>query len=320
MKSLRASLVVNPAAGSRMFRKRMKQVEALLGQRSAFTSFVTQKRGDALAFAREISDIDLIIVAGGDGTFNEVINGMLSNESASSAKIPIAIIPLGTTNVLAKELGIPSSPEEAVDLALTGTPKKISLGRIVNTRHLPVRQAGSSPACRTGRLVTRYFCLMAGIGFDGETVFKVNTILKKICGKSSYILSGLNTLIKYNPPLIQVKTQDGIFSGYTVVVGNARCYAGDFYVTPEADITEPMLDLCLLKTKTRRNLLGFISGIIFKKHLDSANVLYRKYTRLEISSRDSVYVQIDGDYFSKLPVNIDVVKNAVSVVQPERNK
>ncbi len=319
---MNVNLIVNPIAGSRASGS-IKKIEALLKKNAYVRTFITEKKGDAEAFAKEISlefrgdknlppypplakggqqGGSLVIAAGGDGTFNEVINGLLSaNNSLADKEIPpLAFIPLGTTNVLAKELNIPENIEGAVDLALTGAPKKISLGRIVITRH-------SSP-------ITRYFCLMAGIGFDGETVFGVKNGIKKISGKGAYILSGISTLMKYNPPLIEIKTPAGIFTGYTAVVGKAKCYGGNFHVTPEASLTEPILDLCLFQGKTRKDLLRFISGVIRKRHLHFKDVFYGKFSELEITSNEEVHIQIDGDYFGTLPAKIDVVKDAVSLV------
>ncbi len=296
---MNVNLIANPIAGNKALRS-IKNIEDLLNKKASLTTFITQKKGDAELFAKQISSqfsvpsSQLIIVAGGDGTFNEVINGILSSkESAAKKKIvPIAFIPLGTTNVLAKELNIPENVGKAVHLALTGTAKKISLGRING----------------------RYFALMAGIGFDGEAVLRAKDSIKKISGKEAYIFSGINALIKYNPSLIEVKTSEGTFTGYTAVVGKAKCYGGNFYVTPQASLTEPLLDLCLFKGKTRKDLVRFIIGVIREEHLNFNDVFYRKFSEMEITSNEEVHVQIDGDYFGTLPAKIDVVKDAISLV------
>jgi YegS/Rv2252/BmrU family lipid kinase len=298
---MNVTLIVNPIAGKRAYRS-IKKIEDLLKRKVSLNTFITQKKGDAESFAKQISselnselrtqNPELLIVAGGDGTFNEVINGILSAGSPEIDRLPLAFLPLGTTNVLAKELGVPENIEKAINLALTGSPKRISLGRING----------------------RYFASMAGIGFDGEVVFRLNENIKKISGKGSHILSGINCLMKYKPPLIEIKTSGGILTGYTAVVGNASCYAGYFKITPEALLTEPLLDLCLFKGKTRKDLVRFVSGVIRKKHLTFDDVFYGKFSELEITSKGNVRIQIDGDYFGTLPVRIDVVKDAVSVI------
>jgi diacylglycerol kinase (ATP) len=156
---------------------------------------------------------------------------------------------------------------------------------------------------------------MAGIGFDGETVLGVkNNIVKKISGKGAHILSGIKTLIRYNPPLLKIKTPQGELTGYTTVIGKVSCYGGYFKVTPKARLTEPMLDLCVFKGKGRKDLLRFIIGVIRKKHLNFKDVFYDKFTKLEVTSTDTAHVQIDGDYLGTLPAKIDVVQDAVSLI------
>ena len=289
---MKASLVVNPVAGNKAF-KSISRIEALLREKVSLKTFITRKRGDAFAFAKELSNTDLIIIAGGDGTFNEVINGILSSGNPEPNKIPLALIPVGTANVMAKELYIPENIEKAVELALTGAARKISLGRING----------------------RYFSLMAGIGFDGTAVLGVkDNLIKKIWGKSAYIISGIKALKGYDPPLIEIKTAEHEVSGYTAVIGNVRCYGGYFYVTPQASLTEPVLDVCVFKGRTRKALLRFIGGVIRKKHLNIEDVLYLKAGEIEITSTGTVHIQIDGDYFGTLPAKIDVVKDAVSLI------
>jgi YegS/Rv2252/BmrU family lipid kinase len=290
---LGVNLIVNPIAGNKAYRS-IERIKDLLSRHASINTFITQKRGDAFSFARDHADAELIIVAGGDGTFNEVINGLLSSKDESPVKdrCRLAFIPLGTTNVLAKELGIPEDIDKAIDLALTGSPRKISLGRING----------------------HYFALMAGIGFDGEAVFRVKESVKKISGKGAYILSGIKTFIKYNPPLIKIKTPEGTLEGYTAIVGKSRCYGGRFKVTPLADITKPSLDLCLLRNNSRLALIRFIYGVLIKRHLNFKDIFYKKFSELEISSKETVYVQIDGDYFGTLPVKIDVVKDAINLI------
>jgi YegS/Rv2252/BmrU family lipid kinase len=278
-------------SGRRSFRS-INKIEGLLKEKVHLDSFVTRNRGDAFLFSGKITDPDLVIVAGGDGTFNEVINGILNpgNNLSKKRSFPLALIPLGTTNVLANELGIPHTIEDAVSVALTGTPRAISLGRING----------------------RYFSLMAGVGYDGETVFCVNKSLKKKFGKGAYVFAGIKSLIKHAPSLLMLKTPKESLTGFSAVVGNTHFYGGGYQVTPKADI--PLLDLCLLKSKTRKKLLRFVSGIIMNRHLDLEDVVYRKISKIEITSKEKVHVQIDGDYFGTLPVVIDVVKDAVHVV------
>ncbi|MBI4849944.1 MAG: diacylglycerol kinase family lipid kinase [Nitrospirae bacterium] len=289
---MNVSLIVNPIAGNRAYRS-IDKIERLLKQRASLTPFITEKKGDAFQFAKSLSGVDRIITVGGDGTLNEVINGVLSPENTDPANVPLALIPLGTTNVLAKELLIPEDIEKAVELALTGTARNICLGRING----------------------RYFASMAGIGFDAEAVLGVkNNLIKKISGKAAHVVSGFKVLTQYGPPLINIKTPENEFTGYTVVAGNAKNYGGQFSITPHASIIEPLLEVCIFKGKTRKDLLRFIIGVISGRHLKFKDVLCQKTSGLELTSGGEVHIQIDGDYFGTLPAKIDVVKDALNFV------
>ncbi|RJQ53502.1 MAG: diacylglycerol kinase family lipid kinase [Nitrospiraceae bacterium] len=290
---MNASLIANPAAGNKAHRF-ISGIETLLKQKASLTTFITRQKRDAFEFALNISDTDLIVVAGGDGTFNEVLNGVLSSSDIRLKETPLALIPLGTTNVLARELRIPQKADKAIELALTGKPGKVSLGRINGW----------------------YFASMAGIGFDAETVLGVkNNLIKKVSGKAAHIVSGFRVLAQYNPPAIKIKTPENEYAGYTAVVGNASNYGGYFHVTPAASVTEPILDVCIFNSRKRKDLLRFIGGVIAGRHLYLKDVSYFKTRGLEITSGGTVHIQVDGDYFGILPAKIDVVRDAISIVR-----
>jgi len=264
-----------------------------LQKKSSLSTFITKKQGDAFEFVKGLNKIDRIVVAGGDGTINEVINGLLSSEDPETREIPISIIPTGTANVLAKELGIPEDIDGAVHRLISGSARKISLGRING----------------------RYFSLMTGIGFDGETVLGVkNDFIKKISGKLAHVVSGLKVLINYSPASIKIITPEKEIHGYFAVIGNAKCYGGFYYVTPDASVTENILDLCVVKGRTRLDLLRFIIGVLRQKHIGTRDVEYVKASELEVTSDSRVHLQIDGEYFGTLPVKIGVVRDAISIV------
>lgn len=244
-------------------------------------------------FARALFDMDLIIVVGGDGTINEVINGLLHEGGGKIIHRPLlAIIPVGTANVLAQELSIPTNVNDALHRVLTGSPKSIALGRIDS----------------------RYFTLMAGVGIDGETVLHVNSKLKCLFGKGAYVMSGIIRLLAHKPPVITVQTGSTKMSGTCAVIGNSGWYAGRFHVTSHAHVTEPTLDICLFRGRGRLALLKFIIGVITRKHLRFRNVYYEKCTSVEITSAELVHVQVDGDYFGTLPARVAIIPDALEVV------
>jgi len=287
-------LINNPKAKKSSERKIMLASRFLKSRGYKVDVFFTTHRGHAESIAREALDKlpSLIIAAGGDGTFNEVVNGIAGSEA------PMAILPLGTTNVLAKELGIPENVEGAMEIAVGRTPKTVSLGKIVITRH--------------SSLVTRHFCLMAGIGFDGEAVFGINEAFKKFSGKGAYIYNGIKTLCRFDPGELIFDVDGKSYSGFSAIVGKASRYGGNFRVTPDARLTDPALYICIFKGKKRLDIFRYVVGVATGSHLGFKDVEYLKAEKIQLDG--NAHIQLDGDYFGKTPAKIEVVPDIVSLV------
>lgn len=293
-------LICNPIAKKASERKIARASHFLKSKGYKVDILFTEQKGHAENLAREAikESPSLIIAAGGDGTFNEVVNGIAGTE------IPMAILPLGTTNVLAKELGVPENVEHAMELALSRTPKTVSLGKISGIYE--------DQFTRHSSLVTRYFLLMAGIGFDGEAVFRINETLKKISGKGAYILSGFKTLSVFSPRELILNMDGRIYTGYSAIIGKAAKYGGNFKITPDARLTDPFFYVCLLKGKGRLDILRYVSGIIMGKHLRFKDVEYVKAKNIDV--KGEAHIQIDGDYFGRSPAKIEVVPDIVRML------
>lgn len=254
----------------------------------------TGKSGDAETFARQAVDqkAHLVIAAGGDGTINEVMNGMAFSE------VPVAVIPLGTTNVLAREIYRDRSLDTILEYIVSGKPKQVSLGQIT--------------CYSAGIQVSRYFCLMAGIGFDGQTVRDVNLLLKKRTGPGAYVLSGLRTLLSYAPAEISLSIDGRAVQGYAAIIGNISRYGGDFKITPDARIDEPSLYVCVFQGKKRTDLLRYVFMMPFGRHIKAQDVLYLRAEEITISGSSAI--QIDGDYLGTTPAKITVAKDVVRLI------
>jgi YegS/Rv2252/BmrU family lipid kinase len=218
-----------------------------------------------------------------------VVNGM------AMSGIPLGILPLGTTNVLAREISIPLNIESAASRLISGTPREISLGRIITPSQ------------------DRYFCLMAGVGFDAKTVHDVNGTLKKFSGEVAYIWSGISNLLSYTPQEISCVADGKEYAGYSAIIGKARRYGGDYMVTPDADICDPSLYLCLLTDKSRSALLRFALGIVRRTHLRDPHVVYVQAAQIDIQG--DAYIQLDGDFFGETPARITTEQNALRLIQ-----
>jgi len=293
MKSL-IVLISNPTAKKASERKVALASYYLQSKGFEVEVFFTDKKGDAEKLARKAArkSPHLIIAGGGDGTINEVINGIAGTQT------PMAVMPLGTTNVLAKELGIPENIKKAMEAAVRGNPRVVSLGKITLANP-------SSP-------VTRYFCLMAGVGFDGKAVRGINETFKKISGKGAYIYSGMKTLSGFNPELLAFTVDGKQYYGYSAIIGNASRYGGNFRATPDARIEDPYLYACLFKGKKRLDTLRYILGIIKGSHLNFRDVEYLRAKHIKIEGE--AHVQIDGDYIGMTPAEISAVPDSLRLV------
>jgi YegS/Rv2252/BmrU family lipid kinase len=339
-------LIGNPIAGGGALKKIEKAADALKEKGLDVRLMLTSKKGDAEEFARQISlefgvrgsgsesnknSKLLIIAAGGDGTYNEIANGLVYSN------VPMAILPLGTTSVLAKELKIPSNIERALEIAINGKIQTVHLGRIrfiqkaesheSEVGNLKISNHQNLNTCSS--ITTRHFLLMAGIGFDGEAVYGVNKKIKKYSGKGAYILSGIKAFYKYNPKPILIKAQAlppmPLFSenkkkelqklqGYIAIICKASCYGGNYKITPDAKLTDQYLYAFVTHSNGRFDILRYIAGIITRRHLTFKDISYFKASEIEIQG--NAHIQIDGDYLGTAPAKIDVTPHSLKLVCP----
>ncbi len=321
-------LIGNPAAGRNALMKINEAAAIIKNRGHDVQMLLTEKRGDAESFARQISSESgvksselrndknlelithnsklLVIAAGGDGTYNEMINGIACTD------IPMAILPLGTTNVLAKELNIPDDIEGALNIALRGKTQKVCLGRITLIPEVRSLKTAENSNTRHSSLVTRHFLLMAGIGYDGETVYGIKKGLKKYSGKGAYILSGLKTLLRWAPDKLTFTMDGKSCEGYSAIVCKTSKYAGNFRIAPDADIKNADFYAFIMHGKNRLDIFRYVSGIVMEKHLKFTDITYRKIENMEVKGK--AHIQIDGDYFGMTPARIEIVPDALRLV------
>lgn len=287
-------LIFNPAANRASERKLRRAIKLLRASFKNLEIYPTEKRGDAELKAKKASadGVSLIIAAGGDGTFNEVANGLAYTDTK------MAILPMGTTNVLAKELDIPENVEGAVKQILNGNIHAVSLGKII--------------AVHQGIPVTRFFFLMAGLGFDGAAIYNLNEKLKKYSGKTAYIIGGLKTLMNYSPELLTLKIDGKDYKGYSAIIGNASKYGGHLKATPDANLLEPGLYVCIMHGRKRLDVLKYAAGIITGTHLKFKDITYLRADTIEVKGKSPV--QIDGDYIGYSPAIITVASEALKLI------
>ncbi len=249
----------------------------------------TDYAGHATEIARECAenDFDLVVAAGGDGTINEVINGLAGSDTV------LGIIPMGTANVLALELKIPIEIRAACQAIASGNTMTIDLGRVND----------------------RYFACMAGIGFDAHVLKKADSKLKKILGALAYPVVALSEVLFYSFKRINVMIDEQPIArkGYLVIVGNGKYYAGDMVITTHADMTDGYLDVCIFKHKNIFHVLAYIWGIWFKNIDKHMSVEYYQCKDITILKKGRHAIHIDAEYLCDSPATIKVCPKALQV-------
>ena len=292
----KALVVLNPVAGNRdqTLSDLVLQKLSSLGWEICIRE--TSGIGDAEIIASKISGgnfaFDLIIVSGGDGTINEVVNGLLGG---GRLDIPIGVIPAGTVNLLASELGLKNSVPSIVDALLGETKRSISLGEVI------------------GRDGERVFLMTAGVGFDANAISRVSMSIKKLHGKTAYALAGLMEYLLGSFPKYKVILGGKEYTVGSVLLANGKYYAGRMVWAPKAGIGEPGLQIGLFRTLGRLTLpicvLGMMFGFLSKLkgfHIIDADEIIVEGPR-------GRPVQIDGDLLARLPVRIRVARDKVNV-------
>lgn len=299
---MQALLIINPVAGQGRFQDAPMAVREALGPFLAET-LVTQSAGDAEAAARRAAarqEFDAVFVAGGDGTVNEVVNGLMAGAEPGRPSLPLALIPLGTQNVLAHELHIPEG-----DLSVL-----VSLIRAGKTRTIDL-----------GKIEDRYFALMAGFGFDAAVIRDVVLPVKELIGPAAYALATLRALTNYRSTSVRLRLdgEEVVSDAFLVIVANAASYAyRQLKMTPFASLDDGWLDVCVFE-RAPFDRVGFITQIMAamaRRHLRDPRVRYYRARRVGIDSDPPIQGQLDGDMFRPTPVSIEVVPQALTVFVP----
>lgn len=290
----RLMAIHNPVSGGGEWRRDLPLIlEGLEGQGFEVDVRPTTGPGTATELAAGAADegFDVVCAIGGDGTVNEALNGLAGGD------VPLAIVPTGTVNVLAMELGIPLDPPDAVRVVGRGSESWIDLGL-----------AGE-----------RYFGLMAGIGMDAAVVASLNPTLKKALKEAAFALQGVATYLTHEDPLLRLTSEEGELEGYFAVFGNAANYAGSFGITPLADMRDGLLDVCVLTDKSFLSTAWYWTAALLNAHIDHPKVRYFRTRAARVEAVDAdreVLVQTDGEVAGALPIDCRVAPRALRVLVP----
>ena len=286
-------VILNPKAGSAgkvaAIVKRIRHLPDVEVRRTA-------RKGDAMRFARIAlrKGCEMIVAAGGDGTLNEVVNGIGPNGS----RVRLGLIPLGTGNDFARTLGLPTDLDEAIALLAAGHTRAIDLVRVTSDR-------------------VRYFVNVSAGGFSGLVSEKLTPELKKTWGPLAYLRSAVAALpqLRAHSTKVSLDNRKGLtLSLYNVVIANGRYVGGGTLIAPKASIDDGLLDIILIQERSAAELALLAAQVALGNHLSSAAVVFRRAAKVTVNSRPRMWFNVDGELVSNEPAEFEVLPRALQFV------
>lgn len=296
---MRICLIFNPTAKGNKARRFRRQVRDIATQAELR---LTTAPGEArlLAAVAVRDGCDAIVAAGGDGTVNEVLNG-IGDAPDGFARVWMGVLPLGTANVFAKELSLPMNLKKAWEIILRGRTRTVDLAQAKFEADDKAR--------------TRYFAQMAGAGLDARAIELVDWGQKKKLGRFAYVVASFKAL-REPRRVIAVKSDVGTGRGELVLIGNGRYYGGKLPVFTPAQSDDGLLDVCIFPRVNWLTLVRYGCALLAGRASSSRDVQYVQTSQLELTASDAVPFEVEGEVVGRLPVTISAQKQALRVVVP----
>jgi len=259
----------------------------------------TQGPGTAGAIARRsIADgAELILAAGGDGTINEIAGGVAFSD------VPLGILPAGTANVLANEMGLGSSIERAAASLHKCVPTRVSMGRL---------------QCVNGSERTRLFLLMAGIGLDAQIVYNISLPLKARLGKLAYWLAGFSMLGRELDEF-EVLVEGRRISCAFALISKVRNYGGDLEIAQSISLLDDRFEVVLFEGHNSFRFLKYLARVAVRKlrGVPGISLIRTGCVCMPGTAGNRVYIQVDGEYAGHIPASVEIVPDALTLLIPE---
>ena len=301
---MKAMLIYNPAAGQRGTERELQEAMRYLEGRGWQIAWrQTRGTGDATTYAREAAatGYDVAIAAGGDGTIGQVVNGIAGTDTS------LGVIPLGTGNVWAREVGLPistplyqDSVQDAAKVLAEGQTRLVDVGKVNGT----------------------YFLMWVGVGFDAEVTAEVDgrPEVKRWLGQLFFIVTALTMALNLKGTRAAI-TLDGEKLNQRVlliVISNIQLYGGIMRIAPLASLNDGLLDICVFQGYSGLVAYFYFASIMLGLHTRNPEITYHQGRRVTLETSRPLPVHADGDIIGKTPVEIEVVPACLRVIVPRR--
>lgn len=295
---MRACVIFNPSAKGQKA-ERFRRALDLIGREAALKQTDAPGRARRLATTAIAEGFDTLIAAGGDGTVNEVLNG-IGDAPDGFSRARLGVLPLGTVNVFARELGLPLNPEAAWAALRHGKDVRMDLPFVENFSGPPERV---------------YFAQLAGAGLDSRAIELVEWPLKRKIGPLAYIVAGLKAM-RESHPKIHATTNQRTVTGELILVGNGQRYGGSYRIFPDARFCDGKLDVCIFPKVSWWRLCRCGFSLLLRGKLPEALVVRFQTTEFSVTTTSSLHVEVDGELSKPLPARFGLLPAALRVLAP----
>ena len=284
----RIAVILNPAARGERAKRLQARIE-MLGEGAVLQATSCCGEAETLARAAAHEGFDTVVAAGGDGTVNEVVNGIAGTNAT------LGLLPLGTMNVFATELALPVNDLDACWQIIQSN----------ETRRVDLPSANG-----------KRFVQLAGVGFDAQVVKETSRALKRSLGPLSYLVNAAQIAAR-TPPNLRIESEHAVTEeGSFVLVGNGRLYGGPFPFFKQAVIDDGLFDVLVFKRLNYLEIVRYMQDVIFSSQITSPEVEYFQTTALRVTSESPVPVEIDGELMGNCPVDFQINHDGLSVCAP----
>ncbi len=283
-------LIYNPYSGENVILRELDRVVKMHQEKGyEVVPYRIQRDRSIDEVLDDIEGYKYILVAGGDGTVDSVVNAM----KRKNVDLPIGILPLGTANDFGKFLGIPNKVEDALERILKFNPKPIDLGKVND----------------------KYFVNVASTGLLTDVSQKTDVNLKNTIGKLAYYLKGLEEIPNFRKLKVKITTDEMVYDDtmYLILVFNGQT-AGNLRLATKAEVDDGYLDLIIIKAVQLYEILPLFIKILKGDHLDSKKVVYVKTKKIKIETDEGIVTDIDGEKGPDFPLDIECIQGGINVL------
>jgi YegS/Rv2252/BmrU family lipid kinase len=306
----RTAVIVNPKSAGGRTGRRWKRLRPILERRlGAVEARFTEAPGHAIELARDLArgGFDLIVGVGGDGTYNEIANGLLFDHPPPNPEAALGLLPLGTGGDFQRTLGIPSSPELAVEVLARGRCVEIDAGLL--TYRTP-----------DGRTARRYFVNLVSFGMGGEVAARSSNFLSPLGGKAAFFYATLQVFGFYRGKRVELELGEGgeprRYHVLNVAIGNGRYHGGGMDVCPRAVLTDGLLEVTVIDDLSLVTLLKDLAYLYNGKIYEHPKVRHFRAAKVVARSAEITRIEVDGEPLGVLPIEVSLLPRRLKVLAP----